>query len=84
MDVTVSSELIDAIVTGYDQLRDQNRILFGELNSLTTRFTNMKNERDRLKAKLDLLNIPDRPYSICRNQVYGKCIKQTCEWEELR
>jgi hypothetical protein len=83
MDVETTKDYIFTVNKAFEAFQAQYDNLLGKLTELDTRFHNIKNDRDRLKAKLGLLNLPDRPCGICRNQIYGQCRKQTCEWEDL-
>jgi hypothetical protein len=67
-----------------ETLQEKICSISNKVDVLAVRFNNMKNDRDRLKAMLDLLNLPDRPCNICRNRVDGECSKWSCEWEDLR
>jgi hypothetical protein len=84
MDTETTKDYVYTVNKAFEALQKQYDGLLGELTELDTRFSNMKIDRDRLQAKLDLLCLPDRPCSICRNRVDGECSKWNCEWEELQ
>jgi hypothetical protein len=84
MDTETTKDYVYTVNKAFEAFQTRYNGLIGKLVELEARFYNMKNDRDRLKAKLGMLNLPDRPCNVCRNWVNGECSKWSCEWEDLR